>query len=531
VPNQVAKELAGLFIGTTRHLYILTIDGKFYKGSTSTGQVTLITQTALPLENGNLRGDMASCQEPRQPVVLKPFTYCPGIAVAITRPGTNDAQHPYQIYRISKSTGEMTAAGAPIPLEINAFGLNTADGFMYAMHESDNPFLPLFTRVDKGGNYEDIGTIMPPPKEGTRVGIIGTNAATIDGSDNYYFTAITSDTTNPLVTPNVYIGKIAGISALAPGDPINVTYTKINITDCLDELLVSVTSVNAGVAQDIAFNPADGRVYTYFPAAGKIAYFDLSSGELKCLTPATPNPTAQELAGLFIGSKGALYILTTDGKYYKGNMATGVVALVSQTNLPLESGRLRGDMASCLESGGITQLRAFTGCPGIAVAITRPGLNNTQAPYQLYAVNQTTGSMQAAGNPIPLQINAFGLNGLDGFLYGLHESSDVTQPLFSRLGGDGNYEDISRLSPPSVTNAAEMAAINTAAGTMDGSDNYYFTAFVANPQQVVATAKLYLGTIRNVSLLKAGDPITVEYKLINLGNCLPELLPYLFSRS
>lgn len=525
VPNEIIKDLAGLFIGPNRHLYILTTDGKYYQADTQTGQVILVTQTSLPLENGNLRGDMASCQKPRKPVALTPFTGCPGTAVAITKPGFNSAQHPYHIYEIATSTGVTTPTGSPIPLQINAFGLNKADGLMYALHETDNVLRPSFTRVDKNGNYEDINTITPPANEGTRIGIIGTNAATIDGSDNYYFPAILANPNNPLEKPSVYIGKITNISALHPGDPITVTYIKINAGTCLDEALGSVTSLGSGVGQDIAFNPADGRLYTYFSGLGKIAYFDLGgTPELKCITPTTPNPATQDLAGLFIGPKGALYILTTDGKYYKGDVTTGNVTLVGQTNLPLESGTLRGDMASCPEAVGTTQLRPFTGCPGISVAITRPGFNDTKAPYQVYTVTETTGSMQPAGDPINLQINAFGLNSKDGLLYALHESADITQPWFTRLGRDGNHEDISRLSPPPVASAAESAIINTAGGTMDGNDNYYLTAFSADPQQVSLTAKLYIGVIRNVSLLKAGDPVTVEYKQLRFGSCLGDLI-------
>jgi hypothetical protein len=53
--------MAGLFSGDGGDLFILTIDGKFYRGNVHNGQIQLITQTALPLLGNNLRGDMASC--------------------------------------------------------------------------------------------------------------------------------------------------------------------------------------------------------------------------------------------------------------------------------------------------------------------------------------------------------------------------------------------------------------------------------------------------------------------------------------
>jgi len=49
----------------------------------------------------------------------------------------------------------------------------------------------------------------------------------------------------------------------------------------------------------------------------------------------------------------------------------------------------------------------FEGCPGVSVAITRPGFNLTFAPHQIYLIDDTTGAVQPSGTPIDLQINAF----------------------------------------------------------------------------------------------------------------------------
>ena len=186
-----------------------------------------------------------------------------------------------------------------------------------------------------------------------------------------------------------------------------------------------------GILQDIAFNIGDGSIYTFLPgiggANGKIASFDPSnsSPQFNCISPATPNPATADLAGLFFGPDTSLFILTTDGKYYKGNVQTGTISLVTQTTLPLENGNLRGDMASCT---GKKQLQSFKGCPGLAVAITRPGINSTGGPFQVYTIDPSSGNIQAIGHPIDHQINAFGLNTKDGFLYGMHEVSNVVQP-------------------------------------------------------------------------------------------------------
>src|SRR6188472_81518 len=77
-------------------------------------------------------------------------------------------------------------------------------------------------------------------------------------------------------------------------------------------------------------------------------------------------------------------------------------------------------------------LEPFTGCPGVSVAVTRPGFNSSLAPSNIYLVDEATGAMQAVGNPIQLQINAFGMNN-DGFLYGMQASTNVVNPFLTRV--------------------------------------------------------------------------------------------------
>jgi hypothetical protein len=60
------------------------------------------------------------------------------------------------------------------------------------------------------------------------------------------------------------------------------------------------------------------------------------------------NVATQDLSGMHADKNGQLFILTIDGKYYRGNPNNGKVMLVAQTDLPLQSDNLRGDMASCV---------------------------------------------------------------------------------------------------------------------------------------------------------------------------------------
>ena len=377
------------------------------------------------------------------------------------------------------------------------------------------------------GKFRAVGTILAPSVGPFKVGIVNTAAGTMDDKDNYYFTAIVVNLQNVLLPPDIYVGKIREVSKLHPGnDPLNVSYKKLLPGTCLPELLNALQNPLMGVLQDIAFNPANGAIYTFLPGIGgvngKIAWFNPNNVVplINCITPPAPNPATADLSGLFFAADTSLKILTTDGKYYTGNVHTGAITLVTQTTLPLLNNNLRGDMASCL---GKKKLRPFDGCPGLALAVTRPGFNSTGGPHHIYRIDPASGNMTPMGHDINLQINAFGLNTKDGFLYGMHEVSEIFGPRLARVDSNGNYVDIDTIPPPAA-NGTRRGIINTAAATMDGNDNYYFTAIVVDTANLMELPKLYLGTIKEISKLKEGDHIQVTYKRVLLGSCLDEIL-------
>jgi len=464
---------------------------------------------------------------------LQPFTGCPGVSVAITRPGFNASTAPFHIYLID-SGGAITPSGNPIDLQINGLGLNTTDGFLYGMHESSNVANPFLTRMDKNGNFENLGTLLAPATAPFHVGLINTAAGTNDDKDNYYFTALVIDLQNTADAPQLFLGKVANISKLKQGDnPVDIQYTLIDPGTCGPGLLAGLTNPLAGALQDIAYNPANGNIYTYFrapgntPTPGLLAWLDPAHPVFTCMAPTLPNPSTNDLSGLFFGNDSALFILTTDGQFYKGNVSTGTITHVAQTALPLTSGNLRGDMASCV---GKKPLVAFDGCPGVSVAVTRTGINATRSPYQVFTIDKT-GNIQPSGNPVPLQINAFGLNSTDGFLYALHETDSVNNPWFTRVDKFGSFVNLGRLTPPPA-NGRNVSIINTAAATMDGNDNYYFTAVTTDtPLSLLSIPRLYVGTIQNVSSLKAGDSIPIQYKQVFIGSCVVEILTGLLNPS
>jgi hypothetical protein len=309
--------------------------------------------------------------------------------------------------------------------------------------------------------------------------------------------------------------------------PLKIKYAAINPGTCLTTLLAELGNPLTGALQDIAYNPANGNIYTYFrapgaaPTPGLIAWFNPDdSPTFTCMPPATPNIPTDDLSGLYFGNDTSLFILTIDGKMYRGDTHTGMVTMVAQTALPLLQGNLRGDMASCV---GKRPLVAFDNCPGVAVAVTRVGINRTDSPYQIYTIDKA-GVVTPSGNPIRLQINGFGLDNKDGFLYAMHETGDVNRPWFTRVDKFGSFVNIGKLAPPPA-NGRNVSVINTAAGTMDGNDNFYFTAVTTDtPLSPRPIPRLYLGTISGVSRLREGDSVPIRYKEVYIGSCVLEIL-------
>lgn len=465
---------------------------------------------------------------------LEPFTGCPGLSVAITRPGLNANLAPFQIYLID-SAGGIQPSGNPIDLQINGFGLDNTDGFLYGMHETFNVANPFLARVDKNGNFQNLGTLTGPHTDQFHVAIVNTDAGTNDDKDNYYFLAIVINLQNILDTPQLFVGKVSNVSKLKQGNNLlDVHYAPIDPGTCLPELLAELGNPLTGALQDIAYNPANGNIYTYFrapgpaPTPGLLAWFNPTGNPtFTCMPPTTPNIPTNDLSGLYFGNDSSLFILTIDGKDYKANTNTGMIGLVTQTSLPLLNGNLRGDMASCV---GKKPLVAFDNCPGVSVAVTRTGINSTKTPYQIFLIDKA-GNVTPSGNPIPLQINAFGLDNKDGFLYALHETDSVNHPWFTRVDKFGNFVNIGLLTPPPA-NGHNVSIINTAAATMDGNDNYYFTAVTTDtPLSLLSIPRLFLGTISNVSSLHEGDPIPIKYKEVFIGSCVLEILNGLLNPS
>jgi hypothetical protein len=172
----------------------------------------------------------------------------------------------------------------------------------------------------------------------------------------------------------------------------------------------------------------------------------------------------------------------------------------------------------------------YAACPDAGIAIARAGLNaNTTNPFYLYDVNATTGAaMQVPGGPYKhpmapaqnLQVNAIGVNRMDGFIYGLSADNTITSARLLRLDKNYGVTDLGVLPPPASL-PFQIGVINTAAGDMDDEGNYWFTAATAFEGTGQITA-FFLGKVSNVAMLSGAGPLSVTYYLVNAtASCIP----------
>ncbi|UEG48746.1 T9SS type A sorting domain-containing protein [Ferruginibacter lapsinanis] len=178
----------------------------------------------------------------------------------------------------------------------------------------------------------------------------------------------------------------------------------------------------------------------------------------------------------------------------------------------------------------------FIGCPNVNTAILRSGDNSTTTnPVSIYSVNGITGAPTLLSGPVldpsnaavNLQINGLGLNTADGFLYGLYANTPTSLSLtpampFYRLGANAVAEQLGTIAGPAPTAPENSSIVSSAAGEMDLSNNYYFSATTGttvinffNPAANTFTmSKIYIGKLTGVSSLTAGNtalsPLYVE---------------------
>jgi len=500
-----------------------------------------------------------------------PFTGCPGVTIAIARPGINAYNNdPVTFYSLNTATGVTTAlGGGPLKnpantannIDINAVGLNKADGYLYGMNPGVTA-TPDFYRMGSNYSIEQIGKLLAPPPSfnGTSsvTGIVNSVAGEFDNLGNYYFTAVTgvikmaSPVANSTFVPNdFYIGKLANAAGLSAGTgTLTPTYTKVDFSavTCSDYY----TSIKAEVSQtkaqntglsDLTYSAADGNLYTYvsFESPAGSGVF---KGQLLKVNPATGVVTcypasvlafisaANQTAGVLIATNGDIEVLFSDGSTYKTvasspGVYTGAITLLNEASIPYQ---LRGDLAACGTT--IVPILPFSGCVTIAIARTGANTYNNEA-VSFYNLNTTTGTTAIiGGGPLKdpantannMDINGVGYNVTNGFLYGMNPAATTT-PKFYKMGSNYAVEQVGVLPAPAPASPNTQGIVNSAAGEFDNAGNYYFTAVtgvvnfaVPISNSTFTPGDFYIGKLANVAGLLAGNTnLAPTYTKIDLS--------------
>ena len=491
---------------------------------------------------------------------VSPYTTCPDVNISIARAGTNaDITNPYYLYNVYQVTGAMTKVpgnGFKDPssptqnLQINAIGLNKKDGYIYGLVYDGSVSTARFVRADKNYGVTSFGNIAPPVSASGPVSFVNSAAGEMDSSGNYFFSATTASVTNGIATlDKFYLGKISNVAALTVGPPA-VNYYEVNLTgaNCSGYVTTLTSDPNNSGLKDFSYNAYTKTFFAYvtFKPGGAPNF----SGQLLQLVPiagsnplkyqlvCTPviNTHTAETSGSLIDKYGKFTILFTDGSFGVVNrnadgMYDGTYTQIASSSVTTLPNPLRGDMASCgLQSIPGPAVTPFTTCPDVNIAVVRAGFNaDTSNPYFIYNVNTANGNLTLLpggplvypSNPsINLQVNGVGINKVDGFMYGLVYEGTVNTAKFVRF--DKNYGvTLFGNIPPPTSSTGVLGFVNSAAGDIDRSNNFYFTANTANPggPSGLIIDKLFLGKISNISTV-SGTP-TPTYAEVDFSdvNC------------
>lgn len=480
------------------------------------------------------------------------YTNCPDVNIAIARAGDNSATtNPYFLYNVNQTTGAMTlvpGAGFKDPanpssnLQVNAIGVSKKDGFIYGLTFDGTVSTGRFVRLDKNYGVTSFGNIPSPSSSSGTVGIVNSAAGETDTAGNYFFTGATVNPVLPNPTlDKFFLGKIANTAALTTG-PATVVYYEVDLSNANCSNYVSTFSTdpsNSGL-KDFSYNAKTNTFFayvTYKPTGAPD--FSGQVMEIKPIAGSSPlkyqlicNPVVNhhnaEVSGTLIDKLGNFTILFTDGSFgsadrdVSGSYNGHYTQITSSTGLP---NPLRGDMASCGQQTFPPDAHVpFTTCPDVNVAVVRAGTNaDTQNPYYIYSVNTTTGALTQypggplvnPGNPsINLQVNAVGINKTDGFMYGLVYEGTVNTARFVRFDYTYGVTLFGNVPPP-TSPTGFLGFVNSAAGDIDRSNNYYFSGFTANPAITPSgyvLDKLFLGKISNISTV-AGTPTPTYFEV------------------
>ena len=274
-----------------------------------------------------------------------PFSTCPNLYVIAFKEGTNCTANPYRVSRINLAGTLLdTLAITTNDVELNAFGINSNDGYIYGMKYDRTPSgsscvtanQRLF-RYDAQGNTDSLGLISPPAG-----GVVNSAVGLVTGDNKYVFTAATSSGTQ--------LGIISRIDTLHPKLSISPSYFPIT------------NNAPGRIYADLAISPVDSKLYAYsIMASGSKVY-----GQVVMLDPATLvlstvgvvdsitflDGARDNFGGIMFGADGYMYgVNINTRKFYKidvANTTTPNITYVSTIAPNLPAGQqIRADLGSC----------------------------------------------------------------------------------------------------------------------------------------------------------------------------------------
>lgn len=320
-----------------------------------------------------------------------------GTNVAISKPGLNAAAKVYTIYTSTVASSATFTQGVTFTpaYNINGIGLNPIDNLVYgaAFTGNSNSFATAFNvslfRVGANGVQVDLGMLPLTGAAGSgTLEFVNFSAGTVSVDGKYYYmtyAVIPSATARislrianglqPDLTAadlKMYICWKSAVNTLPsnPGGSIatvsgyyEINYSNPDITAGVNAFLAQVNANypnvydSDGGIQDFAINPTNSLIYGYisYPSGANLVGRAVSlNAPVAGVSTATPVGTTvntvpnQEAAGVMFDASGNFYTLFTTGGYSQVNLTTGALMGITQSNLAITGGNLRGDLASTL---------------------------------------------------------------------------------------------------------------------------------------------------------------------------------------
>lgn len=436
---------------------------------------------------------------------------------------------PSTLYAVDTTNVQMTTLAAITKssdgssLNINALAYNIENHFLYGLNDPTGSGQPDLYKIDASGTAYLQTTLLPPTSNvrGAILGFVGDSKEGI-----YYFPALSINSVTPL-DYTLYLGSV-DLNNNSLGTTYTPKYEPMQLSSTAQSMLgtflvqyctaiIAGTPKPSGGIQDWAFNPRDGKIYSYLGVERMIFQLDITN--LKGEVFPTQNPSTTEIGGIFFDLSGEMYGLEVEtgktGRYTVDNCpGANCGTAISGTDFQPNT---RGDAASCVQENLICNCPPLVNGCDKAYAILNDA-SSTSAPSVLYSVDTTTIGLSTIGTITntatggTLQLNGLGYNDDDGYLYAMRFPPNATVPRLYKIGNTGSSTYISALQLPPTTIPNGSGIIPFVADMQGGV--YYFPALSVTSLRPLSYT-LYLGIvdiadITTTSYMPTYRPITLS---------------------